>query len=381
MYVERILHRKGNGLVTVRPDSSVRDAVTIIAARNIGTALVTEADGRLAGILSERDVIRALSRCNDSALNLQVRDLMTSSVVTCVPENTIDDALSLMGKHRIRHLPVVRGGKILGLISIRDVLEYRLQTVEEHFQALSRAEQEASKARLEAELSNRVKTEFLQNISHELKTPLNAIIGFADILTGQSLAREHLAYLHDIAESGRHLLEIVENLLDLSLIEISELEPREEILSVPSLITSCVAVVSERAQRNGVSLRVEIDDVVRLSADKRMTKQMLTNLLSNAVKFTPEGGEVAIDCARSDEGLCVRVRDTGIGIAPELLTKVMEPFEQADASLSRQHDGIGLGLALVKAMIRAHGGAFSLASQLGTGTVATLRFPSERVVA
>jgi signal transduction histidine kinase len=383
MRVAEILTRKEGGLVTVRPDCPVRDAVVILATNNIGTVLVTDPRGGLAGILSERDVIRALSRREDHQLDNPVSGLMTASVITCTAENTIDDALSLMGMHHIRHLPVVRDEKIVGLLSIRDVLEFRLQMIEEHFRALTHAEQEASKARVEAELSNRAKTEFLANVSHELKTPLNAIIGFAELLTSKPLAREHLEYLLDIAKSGRHLLEIVDNLLDLSRIDIKELEPREEILSIPTLISTCIHVVSERAERNGVRLRVDGDaPLPMLSADARMTKQMLTNLLSNAVKFTPEGGEVSIGAARNvDDGLCVRVSDTGIGIAPEHLTRVLEPFHQADSSLSRCYEGVGLGLTLVNAMIQAHGGALSLESEVGTGTVATLSFPSERIVA
>jgi signal transduction histidine kinase len=382
MYIGEILRRKGGDLITVQPESPVRETVALLAAKNIGSVLVIDADGSLAGIISERDVIRSLSRCESHLLDQPISDLMTSSVIACAPENSVEDALSLMGHHHIRHLPVMRDRKIVGLISIRDVLEVRLQIMEENFQALTRAEQEARQAKTEAELSNRAKTEFLQNISHELKTPLNAIIGFADVLAGQNLSPVHLDYLQDIAHSGRHLLEIVENLLDLSRIDIKELEPQEELLSVPSLISTCVHVISERAERNGVNLRVDTGAALpMLSADRRMTKQMLTNLLSNAVKFTPEGGEVSINCAGSpDDGLRVRVSDTGIGIAPEHLATVLKPFHQAEAATDRRYEGIGIGLTLVNAMIQAHGGALSLESEVGAGTIATLSFPPDRVL-
>ena len=166
MHVARILDRKGKQVFAVRPDQPVQEAVAIIAARNIGIALVTDSAGALLGIISERDVIRSLNEFGGSLPQLRVDDLMTRMVVTCTPETSICDALSLMASHRIRHLPVVRDEKILGLISIRDVLELRLESLEDHFAALTRAQQECSRAREKAELANRTKTEFLQNMSH-----------------------------------------------------------------------------------------------------------------------------------------------------------------------------------------------------------------------
>src|SRR5512146_2797226 len=146
MYVGEILDRKGSRVFAVRPDERIADAVALFAARNIGSALVIDADGTLAGILSERDITRALSKRECDVLGLPVGELMTRSVITCLPETPVGDALSLMGAHRIRHLPVVRESEILGVISIRDMLEVRVQSLEEHFAALVRAEQEASRA-------------------------------------------------------------------------------------------------------------------------------------------------------------------------------------------------------------------------------------------
>jgi signal transduction histidine kinase len=380
MLVGEILDQKGNQIYEVGPDWPVRKTFAMLAAWNIGAALVTDFEGLLLGIISERDLVRSLNEFGGSVLRLRVSDLMTRSVITCTPEATISDALSLMALHRIRHLPVVRDTKILGLISIRDVLEFRLEALEEHFAALNRA-------REEAELSNRSKTEFLANISHELKTPLNAVIGFAELLTRQADGRlstgEYVQYLHEIEKSGRHLLTMVDDLLDLSRIDIKALELAEEDLSVPALVSTCIQFILERAERTGVTLVTNADAALpMLFADRRMIKQMLSNLLSNAVKFTPAGGKVSVRCVVDNcGGIRVCVTDTGIGIAQENLAKVVEPFYQAEASIARRYEGAGLGLALVNAMIQAHGGGLSLDSKLGAGTTATLHFPSARTIA
>lgn len=386
MHVEEILERKGNQLYEIRPEQPVREAVAMMAARNIGTALVTDPGGALLGIISERDLIGALNEIGSSALDLRVSELMTVSVVTCTAETTIGDALSLMALHRIRHLPVVRDDQIFGLISVRDVLEFRLKALEENFAALNQAKEESLRAREAAELANRAKTEFLANVSHELKTPLNAIIGFAETLSYERYGRldvpEYALYIREIEKSGRDLLGMVENLLDLSRIEIRALEPLEEAVNVPQLVSTCVRLISERAARNGVTIDVEADHPVpTVWADRRMMKQMLLNLLSNAVKFTPKGGTTSICYAADDSGLRLCIADTGVGIAPENLTKVVEPFHQVEPSTTRTYDGAGLGLALVNAMIRAHDGVLSLESKTGVGTVATLHFPPARVVA
>jgi signal transduction histidine kinase len=237
-----------------------------------------------------------------------------------------------------------------------------------------------------AEAANRAKSEFLANMSHELRTPLNAIIGFAELmqlqLHGPLGARQYQDYASDIRESGSHLLRIINDILDLSKAEAGRMELAEEVVDVAALVSSVCRLFRHRCEEARLQLQIATSPPLPLLyGDERKLKQMLLNLLSNAVKFTPPGGriDIAAGPTPSDE-LQISVRDSGIGIAGDQLARVLEPFGQADGGLSRKHDGTGLGLPLVKAMMELHGGTLDLASTLGAGTCATLVFPPERVI-
>ena len=387
MNVQQILDRKGNDVFAVPPQAPIREVTAIMAARKIGTVLVTDAHGDLAGIISERDIVRSLAEQGETFFKLTAADLMTRSVIGCTPAGSIHEMLALMQAHRIRHLPVLCGREICGLVSIRDILQFRMESLEANVVALRRAEHEVVRAKETAELADRTKTEFLANMSHELKTPLNAIIGFSEVLAktpakalGEPESRE---YVREIERSGRHLLEVVNDILDISRIQTGELRPVAHDFIVSAVVSSCERLIAERARRAGVSLAVEsCGDLPLLMADRRMEKQMLANLLSNAVKFTPQGGRVTVRCSADPDGtIRIAVADTGIGISPENLARVTQPFQQVDASQSRKYEGTGLGLALVDAMMRLHGGKLTLESAVGVGTTATLRFPPVRVAA
>ena len=229
------------------------------------------------------------------------------------------------------------------------------------------------------EVANKHKSEFLANMSHELRTPLNAIIGFSEVLLekifGEINAKQQ-DYLSDIHSSGRHLLALINDILDLSKIEAGRMELEPSDFDVPTALQNAMTLVRERAQRHGIALSLDIDLAVReLRADERKFKQILVNLLSNAVKFTPDGGQVALRARLVERGLEVSVSDTGIGIAPEDQEKVFEEFRQVGGDYKTKQEGTGLGLALARRFVELHGGVISVQSELGKGATFTFTIP------
>ncbi len=241
-------------------------------------------------------------------------------------------------------------------------------------------------AQRQAEMANRTKSEFLAAMSHELRTPLNAILGFSEIMKNQLMGPlgtpEYRDYASDIHDSGAHLLEVINDILDISKIEAGKLELREEQVSIKEIISKSVRLMKERAENAGLDITIDIEpDLPLLFADPRLVKQNLINLLSNATKFTPEGGHITVRAMVDDDGaIAIAVSDTGIGIAAEDIDHVLVPFGQVDSSLSRKYEGTGLGLPLVKSFIELHGGTLTIESTIGLGTTVTIRFPAERAV-
>jgi two-component system, cell cycle sensor histidine kinase DivJ len=243
-----------------------------------------------------------------------------------------------------------------------------------------RADEAIATARAESERAAASKTRFLANVSHELRTPLNAIIGFSEMLANQDLApsdpSKQREYAQIISNSGHHLLEVVNTILDMSKIESGSMQIFPEPFSLPALIDQCCDMVQLKADQGGVNLlrdyRRDIDELV---ADKRACKQILLNLLSNAVKFTPAGGKVRVVIAPEGNLMAVTVADTGIGIAPNDLNRLGDPFFQASASHDRAYEGTGLGLSVVRGLVGLHGGAITIESVHKKGTSVTIRLP------
>ncbi len=248
-----------------------------------------------------------------------------------------------------------------------------------------RVEANLRQAKEEAELASRTKTEFLANISHELRTPLNAIIGFAEILSSQIFGQlgdqRYVSYAADIRDSGQHLLNLINDVLDVSKIEFGKLELTEESVDLAAVLESCMRLMRDRAESAGLELRAELpQELPLLQGDARRLKQILLNLMSNAVKFTPAGGQVVVRATVAPDGLSIEVADTGIGIAPNDLEKALRPFGQIDSRMARRYQGSGLGLPLTKSMIELHGGRLTLESAVGRGTTATVWLPSARMI-
>jgi len=236
-----------------------------------------------------------------------------------------------------------------------------------------------------ADAANHAKSTFLANMSHELRTPLSAIIGFSEMMQRESLgpvgSARYRAYADDINQSGMHLLDLVNDLLDLSKIEAGKMELSEDLVDVGRLIADCLVLVRDAAARAGVEIAVA-KDCARpvVYADERKLKQILINLLSNAIKFTGSGGSVEIVAAvAASGGFEISVRDSGIGIAPEDLAKVLEPFGQVPSTIETRPLGTGLGLPLSRKLAELHGGTLEIDSEAGRGTTVLLGLPAERV--
>jgi signal transduction histidine kinase len=248
-----------------------------------------------------------------------------------------------------------------------------------------RGEKLLFEAKENAESASKAKSEFLATMSHELRTPLNAILGFSEVIQNEIFGPignpRYQEYLDDIINSGRHLLDLINEILDLAKIEAGKADIYEEELSTRDLIDACLRLVKERAMTSRVTITTRLDDGLRtLRADESMLKKIVLNLLSNAVKFTPPGGEVVVEAKPDEDGaLLLIIADNGIGIAEKDQGRVFEYFVQVDGALNRKYVGTGLGLPLAKSLTELHGGTIVLKSALGAGTTVTVRFPAERV--
>jgi two-component system, cell cycle sensor histidine kinase PleC len=264
------------------------------------------------------------------------------------------------------------------MVTVRDLQRER-QTAEEQSQRLAELADKYASEKTRAESANRSKSEFLANMSHELRTPLNAIIGFSEIMTAEMFgalgSAKYTEYAADIRKSGQFLLDVINDILDMSKIEAGRTDLELETFAFSAVVDDVLRLVGPRANESHIQLSADCDTDVTLRADKRAVKQVLINLLSNAVKFTPEGGHVSIASSASTGALHFSITDTGIGIQKRDIEKLGRPFEQVENQFTKSKGGSGLGLAISRSLVELHGGSLTIASVLNKGTTVTVSLP------
>jgi two-component system cell cycle sensor histidine kinase PleC len=277
------------------------------------------------------------------------------------------------------------GGIVVVRTDITDLKQQQLalrqseEQLKAYVQQLSKLAEDYLSAKKTAEEANRTKSAFLANMSHELRTPLNAIIGFSDAIKQQLFGplghKRYLEYVNDIYSSGSHLLSLINDILDMSKIEAGKYEIRTERLDAAEVADESARFVRVRADEAGVTLSVDAPAGLAVDADLRALKQILLNLLTNAIKFTPKGGRVTLGVRDAREWIEFLVTDTGIGIPARDLPRLGQRFEQVDNALTRRREGTGLGLALCRSLAELHNGEVRIESEVGRGTVVTVRLP------
>ena len=304
-------------------------------------------------------------------------------------ESSLRDVVIRAGYRAALSVPLLREDQIIGSLSLTrktpgeflpEVVELLKTFATQSALAIQNARlfREIANKSIQLEAASRHKSEFLANMSHELRTPLNAIIGFSEVLSEGMFGNindKQAEYLRDILESGRHLLSLINDILDLSKVEAGRMELEPADFSLPTAIGNALILVRERASRHGIILASAIDERLgQIHGDERKVKQVLLNLLSNALKFTPEGGRIDVAATLRDGVAEVSVSDTGIGIAMEDQDAVFQEFRQVGAA-EKKAEGTGLGLALARKFIELHGGHIRVKSQLGMGSTFTFSLP------
>ena len=330
-----------------------------------------------------------------TGLNTQVTDLRQAVQIPDITvegayESPVRNALIDAGHRALLGVPLLREDEVIGVLVVTskrpgtfdaDIVRLLTAFATQSALAIQNARlfhEVQDKSRL-LETASRHKSEFLANMSHELRTPLNAILGFSEVLAERMFGEvndKQAEYLQDILSSGRHLLSLINDILDLSKVEAGRLELELGRFHLPTALDNALILVRERATRHGITLTPTVDaEVGDIVADERKVKQILLNLLSNAVKFTPEGGRVGLTATAADSVITIAVSDTGIGIAPEDQAAIFEEFRQVGREDARKQEGTGLGLTLAKKFVELHGGRIGVQSLVGQGSTFTFTLP------
>ncbi len=388
---EAIMDSSGDLILITDPEGRITDCNSRFLDYNLSKS---ELIGRLISDIFQQEhkslveetvkkvsVVHEVNLSFDEELTLKtgIEELVLNATPVKLPDGTVKGYIfSLKDITERKGLERELNEAKQSLESLNQMLE---QKVIERTEALERMNRELEKA-------NELKGRFIANMSHELRTPLNSIIGFSEILLEETFGKlndDQLRYVRNIQSSGKHLLELINNVLDLSKIDSGRYELQYETFFVEEIINEVVETMKPMAEEKSIEMVINIEpEIDTLTADRVKVKQILYNLLSNAIKFTPEGGSVSIsaghDRINNEEAIRFAVKDTGVGIPPDDLDRIFDEFEQIDTSLSRQYGGVGLGLTLTKRLVELHGGTISVESTLGKGSTFYFTLPVAKEV-
>ena len=341
---------------------------------------IRKGDGAVGGTAVAREPIQ-VPETQDESYKSQFRDLIIRTgrrallAVPLMHEEQIVGALAVQ-----RNTPGPFAPEVVDLLKTFATQSALAIQNAKLFREIQEKSAQLEVANRQLEVANKHKSDFLANISHELRTPLNAIIGFSEALIDRmfgDMNEKQLDYQKDILESGKHLLSLINDILDLSKIEAGHMELELSTFHLPTALSNAVTLIRERALRHGIALGVEVDPRLGdFQADERKVKQVLLNLLSNAVKFTPDGGRVEVTAKLDADNVEIAVKDTGVGISPDDQVSLFEEFKQLGKDSSRKAEGTGLGLALTKRLVELHGGEIRVESAVGRGSTFRVMLPS-----
>jgi signal transduction histidine kinase len=361
---------------------ATREVYSVVASHNLGEAYIQAVQ---ATPIDPRKGM--IGRATETGESVQIADIATAEGVL------FRDMTLRQGFHALLAVPMSGGNSTRGIVLFRRMpgrFDDRVVTLLTALASQSkiaienaRLFQEVEDKGRQLEVANQHKSDFLAAMSHELRTPLNAVIGFSEVLLERmfgDLNPKQEEYLHDIVASGRHLLSLINDILDLAKVEAGRMDLDLAAFSLPAALDNALTLVRERAARHGITVACRVDaGIDRIVADERKFKQIVLNLLSNAIKFTPEGGRIDLSAAPSDGLVEISVADTGIGIAPEDQEAIFEEFRQVGADYGRKREGTGLGLALARKFVELHGGRIWVKSRVGTGSTFTFTLPVQPV--
>ena len=383
-------HRTAGQLALSLPSLSVRQTCGEVfnwlqANPQIPAAAVLDENGNVEGLVNRLIYLARYARQYAPELYSKRPILKLANAAPLIVDEhvmTTDLGAMLLADHPdalIECFVVTRRGRYLGIVTGEGLLRSKVDL------AMAR-ESDLQCALSAATASAKAKGDFLALMSHELRTPLNAIIGFSEVMGSELFGplghARYKEYSRDVHGAGKHLLALINDILDLSKAEAGKFDMVDEEIVTADLLAEASRLVRRRAEEAGLKLQHRFaPGLPNLVADRLRLKQVLLNLLSNAIKFTPAGGTVTLGADYCDGGEChVTVRDTGIGMAPEAIPLALEPFRQIASPLARNHEGTGLGLSLAKSLIECHGGRLELESVLNQGTKARLFLPAARCI-